>query len=467
VSEPAPTDEQLLVVVAEQARLIGELQARIVELERQLKQNSKNSSRPPSGDRLNRSLSRAQQRKAGRKPGKQPGDEGFTLRRKEIADDSRDYVPAACGGCGGDLAGLASEKVAARQVVDIPEKIGATVFEHRVHSVRCGCGHLTRAGAPRGVSAPVQYGPNLRALATYLVVYQHVPVARAAELIADVTGARPSTGWISSVIAGTGAQLADTDTAIRAQLMAAYLLHVDETSINVNGVRMWLHVASTATLTAYFLHTSRGRVAVDEFGILPGYTGVCVHDSLSVYDGKDYAAAVHALCGAHIARELVAAGEADPTNAWPKAALDALYELNTAAHQARALDRVSIAAEVLDPLLHRWRHALLCGLADNPRHDGPKQTKTRNLLQRLTAREDQVLRFTRDLRVGFTNNQAERDLRPAKTQLKISGCHRSSDGASAWLRIRGYISTMRKNGAPVLAGLRAAISGNPWTPATA
>jgi hypothetical protein len=116
--------------------------------------------------------------------------------------------------------------------------------------------------------------------------------------------------------------------------------------------------------------------------------------------------------------------------------------------------------------LHRWRHALLCGLADNPRRDGPKQSKTRNLLTRLTAREDQVLRFARDLRVGFTNNQAERDLRPAKTQLKISGCHRSSDGAQAWLRIRGYISTMRKNGIAILTGLHTAISGNPWIPAT-
>lgn len=462
-----PANEQLLAVVAEQARLIRELRAEIVELKRQLGQNSKNSSRPPSGDRLNRSLSRAQQRKAGRKPGKQPGDGGVTLRRKEIADDSHDYLPGACGGCGEGLAGRVSERVLARQVVDIPEKIEATVFEHRLHSVRCGCGHLTRADAPAGVTAPVAYGPNLRALAAYLVVYQHVPVARAAELIADVTGTRVSTGWISSVIAATGEQLAGTDAVIRARLVAGYLLHVDETSINVNGQKMWLHVASTATLTAYFLHTSRGRVAVDEFAILPGYTGVCVHDSLSVYDGLDYARATHALCGAHIARELVAAAEADPANAWPKAALDALYELNTAARQARAAEGTSIDAQILDPLVTRWKHALLCGLADNPRREGRKQSKTRNLLERLTARQEQVLRFARDLRVGFTNNQAERDLRPVKTQLKISGCHRSSDGASAWLRIRGYISTMRKNGAPVLECLRAAISGNPWTPAIA
>lgn len=453
-------------MLAERDAVIEELQARIAELERRLGQNSKNSSRAPSGDRLERSPSRAAQRKGGRKPGKQPGGQGFALRRTESPDAVVDHAPAACGGCGADLVGAASVKVAARQVCDIPE-VSATVTEHRLHSCRCTCGQVTEAAAPVGVGAPVQYGPNLRALATYLVIYQHVPVQRAAELIADVTGAHPSTGWVSSVIAATSEQLAPTDALIRTLLILAPVLHVDETTLNVNGHKWWLHVACTGTLTSYFLHPRRGRAAVAEFGILPAFTGVCVHDALSVYDGPDYAGATHALCGAHIARELVAAGQADPDQAWPKAALDAFYELNTAAHRARAQNQSQISPAVLDPLLDRWKHALLCGLAANPRRDGPKQSTTRNLLTRLTTRQEQVLLFARDLRVGFTNNQAERDLRPAKTQLKISGCHRSKGGAQAWLRIRGYISTMRKNGAPVLTGLRDAITGNPWTPATA
>lgn len=368
-------------------------------------------------------------------------------------------------GCGAGLDDAPVVKTRARQVVDIPE-VSASVTEHQIHSRRCACGQVTDAPAPAGVTAPVQYGPNLRALATYLVVYQHVPVERAAELIGDVTGARPSTGWVSTVVAATAEQLVATDALIWTLLILALVLHVDETTVNVNGRKWWLHVASTGTLTSYFLHTSRGRVAVDEFGILPAFTGVCVHDALSVYDGPDYARASHAFCGAHIARELVAAGQADPDQAWPPAALDALYELNKAAHHARGEGQTAIASGVLEPLLSRWTHALLCGLAANPHRDGPKQSKTRNLLTRLTTRHEQVLRFARDLRVPFTNNQAERDLRPAKTQLKISGCHRSSTGAQAWLRIRGYISTMRKNGVPVLTGLRDAITGTPWTPAT-
>lgn len=145
-------------------------------------------------------------------------------------------MPATCAGCGGGLAGAAAVKVSVRQVFDIPE-VSATITEHRIHSHRCPCGQVTEAMAPAGVRAPVQYGPNLRALATYLVVYQHVPVERAAELIADVTGAQPSTGWISSVIAATSQQLADTDALIRTWLILAHVLHVDETTVNVNGHR--------------------------------------------------------------------------------------------------------------------------------------------------------------------------------------------------------------------------------------
>lgn len=461
-------------MLVERDRVIEELRAELAaarteidELKRALGQNSKNSSRPPSGDRLNRSLSRAQQRKLDRKPGKQPGARGFTLRRTESPTRTRDHVASECGGCGAGLRDAETVRVTARQVCDLPETTTVDVVEHRMHAKRCGCGHVTDAPAPTGVTAPVQYGPRLRALAAYLVVYQHVPVARAAELIAEVCGAAVSTGWISSVVAATGDALEPVDDAIRARLIQACALHVDETSINVNGVNWWIHVASTQTLTSYLLHKSRGRKAVVEFGVLPKFAGTVVHDSYAVYDGEEFAAASHALCGAHISRELVAAGEADPDNAWPKAALDAYFDLNTAAHAAREAGSAAIGQAVLDPLLQRWRHALLRGLADNPRRDGRKQSKTRNLLERLTSRGDEVLRFARDLTVPFTNNLAERDVRPAKTQLKISGSHRSSSGARAWLRIRGYISTMRKNGIPVLAGLNDLISGNPWIPATA
>jgi transposase len=476
VVSDVPTYEQLLTLVGELSARVAELtqqnaqQAeRIAELERRLGQNSGNSSLPPSSDRFGKPMPRSLRKATGRKPGKQPGSPGTALRQIDDPDEVVDHVPAACAGCRADLAGADAAGVVARQVHDIPE-VTTTVVEHRLHKRRCprpGCGRVTTADAPSGVNAAAVYGPNLRALAAYLVVYQHVPIERAAQLIADVCGAGCSTGWISSVIAATGEALADVERSIKQAITRACLLHVDETSLNVGGAKQWLHVACTDKLTAYHLHESRGRAAVDDFAVLTGYTGIVVHDALSVYDGDKYQAATHTLCGAHIARELVAAAESHPGQAWPNAALDALYGLNDAAHTAREQDIQHIPPETAGPLLENWRHAILCGLATHPRQDGRKQSKTRNLLERLRDRDEQVLRFARDLAVPFTNNQAERDLRPAKTQIKISGCHRSSAGARAWLRIRGYISTTRKHGINTLTALRDAITGNPWTPPVA
>jgi len=249
---------------------------------------------------------------------------------------------------------------------------------------------------------------------------------------------------------------------IKSLIVLAHVIHVDETSSNINGARWWLHVASTQKLTAYHLHPSRGRAAVTEFDVLPAFRGTVVHDALSVYDS--YHRARHALCGAHISRELVAAAEADPDQAWPEQALRALYGLNTAAHQARDQQLLAIPPEIADPLLDSWRHALRVGLAEHRRAPGRRQSKTRNLLERLRDRDAQVLLFARDLTVPFTNNQAERDVRPTKTQLKISGCHRSASTATAWLRIRGYISTVAKHGHNILDALRDAINGHPWKP---
>ena len=377
-----------------------------------------------------------------------------------------DHLPQACRGCGSQLLSAADAGMVVRQVVDIPQ-IRTSTTEHRMHKRRCGCGVVTTAAAPAEATGPVVYGPNLRALAVYLLVFQHVPVERTAMLLADVCGAAVSTGWVCATLARTADALADVDRLIKTLLTAAHVLHVDETSTQVARRRYWLHVACTPLLTAFHLHPSRGRVAVDEFGILPQFAGVCVHDALSVYDAAAYPKATHALCGAHLIRELVAADEAHPRQKWPTQARDALLKLNACAHRARAAGLSQIPSEIAEFYLTLFSQAVAVGLSLHPRAAGREQSKTRNLLERLRDRAAQILRYAHDLAVPFTNNQAERDLRPAKTQLKISGCHRSATGATAWLRVRGYISTARKHGINVMAAIRDAVTGTPWTPPTA
>jgi transposase len=462
----------LLALVAAQARVIEEqaerierLEALVVELQRRLGQNSRNSSKPPSSDGPAKPP-RGSQPGTGRSPGKQPGAPGASLARSADPDVVVDHLPSACGGCGLDLAGAAEVGVVARQVIDIPA-ITASTTEHRMHKRRCACGVVTAAPAPAEATGPVVYGPYLRALAVYLLVFQHVPVERTAILLADVCGAAVSTGWVCRVLTQTSDALADVDKLIKTLLIAARVLHVDETSTQVAGRRHWLHVACTPWLTAYHLHPSRGRVAVDEFGVLPPFTGTAVHDALSVYDARAYPNATHALCCAHLNRELTAADEAHPGQVWPIQARDALLALNTAAHRARAAGQEHIPPEIAQFYLTLFTQAIAVGLSMHPRTAGREQTKTRNLLERLRDRAGEVLRFAHDPRVPFTNNQAERDLRPAKTQLKISCCHRSTTGAAAWLRVRGYISTARKHGTNVMTAIRDAVTGNPWTPPAA
>lgn len=455
----------MLVVVVEQARLLDQqatqiqaLTEQVKELTRQLGQNSGNSSMPPSTDR-GRGPSR-QRRGSARKPGKQPGAPGFTLEIVTDPDEVIDHLPTACGRCGAGLDDAAPAGVVVRQVRDVP-LTEVQIVEHRLHRRTCRCGKVSTAAAPAGVDGPAVYGPNLRTIAVYLVVYQHVPVERAAQLIADLTGAAPSTGWVSAQVARAADALADVEKLVKTLITLAAVIGVDETSMSIAGNSQWLHVARTDTLTAYHLHESRGRVAVNEFGILPAYTGTAVHDALSVYDCYP---ARHALCNSHLVRELTAAEQAHPDEHWPVQARTALVELDHHANVARDLGLTAIPANLAAAPLERYEQAVLVGLAQHRPSDGRKQTKTRNLLQRMRDRNDQILLFTTDLAIPFSNNGSERDLRPVKTQLKISGCHRSAAGARAWLRVRGFISTVRKHGLDVMTALRDAITGNPWQP---
>jgi transposase len=230
-------------------------------------------------------------------------------------------------------------------------------------------------------------------------------------------------------------------------------------------------VACTDTLTAYHLHAyhlhpSRGRAAVTEFDVLPAFRGTVVHDALSVYDA--YPGARHALCGAHISRELVAAGEADPDQTWPAQALRALHGLNTAAHHARDQQLPAIPPETAQPLLDSWRHALLVGLAEHRRAPGRRQSKTRNLLERLRDRDTQVLLFARHLTVPFTNNQAERDVRPTKIQQRTSGgSWRTLAGLADFAVVQSCLSTAGKWGLDSLDVLTKLFTTGPWLPPAA
>lgn len=461
--------EDLLTLIAVQQRQIEELTAtvaeqvrRIAELERRLGRNSGNSSMPPSSDVFTKPA-KPPAPKSGRRRGGQRGAPGGGLALVERPDLVEHEFPRACRGCGEVFAVLTeadSTGFTRRQRTGVPP-VTAQVIETRFHTVACGCGARTGAAVPADVPDTPTYGPNLKALAVYLVVYQHVPVERAAELIADLTGAAPSTGWIAAQLAKAADLVAPALRLIRALLALGHVLHADETTTRIRAGRAWLHTACTDKLTLLAL-APRSRAGARSLGVLDAFRGTLVHDALAVYD--DFPAARHQLCVAHVIRELTALHEQYPQQRWADQIRWALARLIEQARRARDAGLRHIPPDRTETYLRVFHQGIAVGLSRHPRMPGRKQSDATNLLERLRDRAEQYLRFTRDLGVPATNNQGERDLRPVKTQIKISGCHQSDTGAANWLAVRSYLSTAAKHGLSAYATLRAAMTSDLWMP---
>ena len=459
-------------LVAELEARIAGLEAQVAELRGRLSLNSGNSSKPPSSDgyakppaSANRSLRRA----SGRRPGGQPGSEGHHLARVEVPDAVVPHEPERCVGCGGSLEDGELVGVERRQVFDLPPETRLEVCEHRALRRRCRCCGQVSAGVfPDGVRAPACYGPRLRARVLYLAVYQHLPYERIARLLADCYGASVSTGTLQAIVAQGTAGLEPFLEEVRGRLADTAVVHFDETGARAAGSLHWVHEASSETLTLYRLHRRRGREGIEALGVLPGFAGVAVHDGFAPY--RTYTGCTHALCNGHHLREL-AGIDGEKGQSWAAAMSALLLELKAAVEAAKEAGAERIEAAALAGYRQRYRQIIAAGYARNPepartgKRGRPRQGKARSLLLRLDRYQDDVLRFAHDFAVPFDNNQAERDVRMVKLQQKISGCWRSREGAEAFLALRSYISTARKQGEGVLAVLGAAVQGEPWLPA--
>jgi transposase len=455
-------------LVVSQRDLIVVLQARVAELERRLGLNSRNSSKPPSSDGLVKPPPRSLRGRSGRGPGQQPGAPGTALSLVDDPDEVLVHRPRRCGGCAAGLDGAPVVSVGRRQVFDLPP-VRLRVVEHRLVTCRCdGCGAVTVVTPPVGVEAPVQYGPGLAAVAVYLTVGHHVPIARTAQIIADLLNAPVSTGWVARLGARAAATMTGFVDRVADVIAAAPVVHFDETAIRVTGRNRWVHVACTPSCTMYHLDERRGQTAIDAAGILGRLRSpqVAVHDGWMPYLKTCYAGTDHALCNAHHLRELIGWFETDPAvHAWADTMATILCDGNRAVTAARAAGATSLDPAVLDDLLRRWDTAVTAAYAATPRPAGHGRGPVVALIDRMRGFTTEIWRFAHDFAVPFDNNQAERDIRMIKTQTKVSGGWRTTDGAADWLRIRSYISTLRKNNINILNGLRDALTGNPWLPA--
>jgi transposase len=401
--------------------------------------NSTNSSKPPSAD-PNRKKELRQ--KTGKKAGGQNGHVGTTLKkvdnpdRIEVIDVDRRKLPA------GQYRQVGFES---RQVFDID--ISRIVTEYRAQILEDGKGSQFVAPFPKGVTKAAQYGTVIKAHSVYMSQFQFVPYSRIQDYFADQVQIPISEGSIFNFNNEAYHLLADFENRAKDELAASELVHADETGINIGGKGHWLHSVSNDLWTLYHPHEKRGTDAMNDMGILPRFKGILCHDHWKPYYKYN---CTHALCNAHHLRELTRAWEQDGQK-WAKQMIELLETMN------RSVTAAGGALDAENSQKYRQKYNNLIKQAEiecpepiNSKKKGKrgriKKSKSRNLLERLRDYESDTLRFMDMDYVPFTNNLSENDIRMTKVQQKISGCFRSIDGARIFCRVRGYLSTCRKQG---------------------
>ena len=373
-------------------------------------------------------------------------------------------APAACGRCGADLAGAPVTGTQKLQEFEIAPPPPPRVTEYQVQGRACGrCGAVSAGQAPAWITGRAQYGPEAHARAANLASAQHIPVGRAAQLMGDMTGLRVSAGWMAGVRHKAAGKLDPFMDHVRGLLRQAGVLYADETPARAAGHLEYVHVACTEFLTA--MHTGgRSAADIDAGGILDGYGGTIVRDGYAGY--SHLTDALHAWCGAHNLRDLRDLYTFDPAGqVWARSMADLLIHANAAATAARASGQPQLSGEQLAQISAWYRGAVAKGITDNQHRRSKTGKDGRRLARRFRDNQDMILRFATDLTVGFTSNQAERDVRPVKIQQRTSGgCWRTLDGLADFAIVQSYLSTAAKWSLSKLDALRQLFTTGPWLP---
>jgi transposase len=458
---------RLIEVISAQDAEIRKLKDHVRELESRQKKTSQNSHKPPSSDGYQKPNPKSQRQKSGKKSGGQLGHPGKTLEQTTTPDNIILHEVSVCEGCGCQLSADGVLDYDRRQEFEIPP-IKYVVNEHRAEIKKCvRCGLINRGEFPNKIKQPVQYGIRMKAISSYLSQYQLIPYDRLQELFKDLYSINISKGTLFAINKTCHKNLEETANEIKSVITNSDYANFDETGIRVAGKLHWLHVASTRHLTHYELHKKRGPDGVSASEILPRFKGLATHDHWSPY--FKYQECDHSLCNAHHLRELTYIEETYRQK-WCETMKTCLLNIKKMVDDRKVkgfnyLDTKSIKRiekKYDDVLKEAYKEYLLIPALYTKFQGGkPKQHPSKNLLDRLTQKKKETLAFMYDFNVPFDNNQAERDIRMTKVKQKISGCFRSPLGGEIFCRVRGYISTARKNSVSILKALNAVFETKP------
>lgn len=457
----SPNDiAQLKALIADLQQQNEQLRAENAELRARLIKNSTNSHKPPSSDGLAKkpAIQPALPKQTGKKQGGQVGHKGDTLQMTQTPDQIIVQQASHCQQCGLAVQGE-GQLITRRQVFDLPKpRLEVVEYQVRAHTCRCGC--VTQGQFPPHVNAPVQYGPWLIATSLVLNADYRIPLQKLSDLWQQWVGQRVNTATLLRAQAQIHGQLEPIEAHIKEQIIAAPVSHHDETGVRAGGKLHWGWVSCTALWTYLFIHARRGKEALQSAqSIFEECLGWTVHDCWAAYFavGKGR----HALCGAHLVRELQ--GLRERGRSWAgamQAHLLCLYKQSREGPLQGAARQEALAQyRRLLELGHQQEYHIVFLNQQGLAHGQQYRSRGYALLKRLEERQAQVLAFALKAGVPFTNNQAERDLRHLKVKQRVSQCFRTEEGAARYARLSGFLSTMRKQGHNVFEQLTAVMDG--------
>lgn len=437
--------------LSELESVIKSQSTQINKLTLQLGLNSSNSSIPPSQDRFAKKLKKMtvsnRNEDTPNSIGGQVGHNGSTLNFVDNADVEVDHKPSNCINCGLKLSSYEFAEV--RQVHDVV--ISKVITNHVLHSGLCTCGCITvsKVNIPSGTS----YGNNYKSFMSYLNNYGLISYERLSDLSRNIFGISVSSGTLCNWQTKLWSNLNIYDYAVKEELLKSNQAHSDETGLNIKGKNKWVHVFSTKNYTHYGLHDKRGYTAFEELRLLTNYHGKLMHDCFKSYF-KLANIKRHGLCNAHILRELKAVVEYDELK-FASDLRNLLLKLNKEVLSAKESGFHQLDKYELKLYRKQWFEILTKGNKEVLNIEDELRKKSLfALLNRLSDYYREYLAFMYDFEIPFSNNQAESDIRMVKLKQKISGCFRSEDHAHNFLRIRGFISTMQKQGENILDAIK-------------
>ena len=401
---------------------------------------------------------------SGKKQGGQPGHKGNSMNITREPDYVVAHYPTICQNCP-NRGKCAKHVCESRYVVDIEVK--TVIMQHQ--QMECNCIMLNekpiRGQFPTEVTATKQYGTNVTALASVLSTVGMMGMERIHQVLHSITGElNISAGTIQNMLHKLWLSSKEASDFVHDKVMMLPLLHCDETGLRVEGSLHWLHCACDSEWSYYFLHEKRGSDAIEAMGILPGYTGILVHDCWGPY--FKLSEACHALCGAHIARELVYAHE-NLGQGWAEKMLLLLFRMLKERQRLSSLGSNCFTPEQIAEFEKEYEEIVHNGLDLNPIPERkPNQRgrtgkgKVRSLLERLQNFKREILRFIYDWSVPFTNNEAERSIRFSKVKQKVSGCFRSKASAKEYAETMSFINSAYKHGVSYFDAVKTALQGN-------